>query len=931
MLVEGEPGIGKSSLLNEITARNGGRGTLPRVDGLGMRVLRGRAESLECQLPFSVVATCLGMKGPGLDPDVAPVAALLRGEQTMLSVAPANGHGMSSGAAANHDFVVTEAVLNLMDQWCAQGPVMLVVDDVQWADSQSVVVLNRLGQVVSELPLLMVLASRPARSEAAATLWYGLTAQGAETLRLGPLDEHAVTGMVVGLVTAPPGPQLRDMVSGAGGNPLYVGELVTVLTREGLIDVADGVAELRRPIGGGGAGHGRTPPSLVEAILQRLDFLPRKARETLQMSAVLGCDLSISELSAVLDLSVMRLWEVVGQAMEAGLIVDHEQSLVFRHDVIRESLAEHLPAPVRTALHLRAAQVLTASGASVERVAEHLLASTEIDRSTIEWLVASADSLIVRAPEVAVQLLQRALRRAASDDALAKQLRLQLVRALLWAGYETEAEQTARQILASDISPDRARTVRWLIAQACFRQGRLSDAAEVAEDALALSDLTGVESGRLLGFASLCYLFLGQYQACAAAGTKAIEAAEASGDRIATGYGYFTQATLWAGSRGLHEALPLADRAAAAIGAGIQPDLQLDPEFLRGFLLLELGRSAEADEALAVSVRHNEQSGGVVFLIIPHFTRSRLRFLDGRWDDMRVEIKSTQDLPDPLGFNPLLYGLGTLVAVHRGTNRDSVDDLPVLDKRFGSLARGFWLHWARALVAETQSESELALDLLCRTWDEPGGLFPQRFRHFICADMARIAFTRDERDLLQSIALAAAKIVPSQSWPGIRATALLCQGLAESEVEPLVGAATDYHSAGWPLYEGYAHEHVAVLLAQAGKATAARDALGRALALYAGLDAAWDTARAEARLRAGGIRLGRRGHRNRPKTGWQALTVTEHKVALLVAEGKSNPDIATHMFLSRRTVQTHVSSILSKLNMESRVELAVLANQRSSG
>jgi DNA-binding CsgD family transcriptional regulator len=379
----------------------------------------------------------------------------------------------------------------------------------------------------------------------------------------------------------------------------------------------------------------------------------------------------------------------------------------------------------------------------------------------------------------------------------------------------------------------------------------------------------------------------------------------------------------------LLEALALADRAVAAIGAGIQPDLQVDPHFLRGFILLELNRLAEADEALAVSVQHNEQSGGVVFLIVPHFSRTRLRFLDGRWDDMLAEIESTRDLGDPLGFAPLLHGLGTMLAVHRGTNRESVDDLPTLDERFGSIARGYVLEWARALVAETQSDRQYALELLRRIWDDPSGLFPQRMRHFICPDLARLALAQADHELLRSLATRTTEIANDQPVHGLYGTALLCQGLADNALEPLLAAVQDYQAAGWPLYEGYAKEHAAVLLAHAGRADAARDMLDGALALYSGLDAAWDAARAEARLRAEGVRLGRRGHRKRPKTGWRALTVTEHKVAQLVAEGRSNLDIATQMFLSRRTVQTHVSSILRKLNVDSRVELAVSASRRT--
>jgi DNA-binding NarL/FixJ family response regulator len=91
----------------------------------------------------------------------------------------------------------------------------------------------------------------------------------------------------------------------------------------------------------------------------------------------------------------------------------------------------------------------------------------------------------------------------------------------------------------------------------------------------------------------------------------------------------------------------------------------------------------------------------------------------------------------------------------------------------------------------------------------------------------------------------------------------------------------------------------------------------------------WDAARADARLRAHGIRRGVRGERKRPKAGWAALTDTEQTVAALLAEGLSNPDIGGRMFISRRTVQFHVSHILAKLGLSSRVELAALVARRS--
>src|SRR5205814_9396314 len=130
------------------------------------------------------------------------------------------------------------------------------------------------------------------------------------------------------------------------------------------------------------------------------------------------------------------------------------------------------------------------------------------------------------------------------------------------------------------------------------------------------------------------------------------------------------------------------------------------------------------------------------------------------------------------------------------------------------------------------------------------------------------------------------------------------------------------------LLKAYGYENAADMLAGRGEATQARAALTRALDLYTALDAGWDSARATARLRHFGVQASNRRHHRRPSHGWESLTATETKVALLVAEGLSNPDIAAKLYLSRRTVQTHVSHILAKLGLRSRVELAVSASRR---
>jgi len=128
-------------------------------------------------------------------------------------------------------------------------------------------------------------------------------------------------------------------------------------------------------------------------------------------------------------------------------------------------------------------------------------------------------------------------------------------------------------------------------------------------------------------------------------------------------------------------------------------------------------------------------------------------------------------------------------------------------------------------------------------------------------------------------------------------------------------------SAGRPLEQAQALEDAAVLAAASQDLAAARHGLTAAIGRYEALGARWDVRRATARLRPYGVRRGRGSYRSVPTAGWESLTPTELTVAGLVGAGLSNPDIAAAMFLSRNTIQTHVSHILGRLGARSRAEI----------
>jgi DNA-binding CsgD family transcriptional regulator len=181
-------------------------------------------------------------------------------------------------------------------------------------------------------------------------------------------------------------------------------------------------------------------------------------------------------------------------------------------------------------------------------------------------------------------------------------------------------------------------------------------------------------------------------------------------------------------------------------------------------------------------------------------------------------------------------------------------------------------------------------------------------------------------------AAAARAVAAAAEWqarPSTTATAEHCAGLLAADPARILATADTFHRIGYPLFGAQELENAVVLYAERGDQSAARAAFARAIEVYTPLDAAWDIMRADARLRVHGIRRGRRGPRRRPTTGWEALTATEQKIAGLVAAGQSNPDFAAQLFLSRRTVETHVSHILAKLGGQSRVDIArELANSQ---
>jgi DNA-binding NarL/FixJ family response regulator len=912
-LLGGEPGIGKTSLLGVVAAE---------CRRLGMRVLRGTAEELEERLPFAAIGSCLGLSGTSTDEAVRRITELMRGDAAL-------GVSARSGAASQ-EYLVIEAILGLMDDWCAGGAVALFLDDLHWADAASLRVLNRLGRVIGQLPLFVGASYRPMpHSDELASLLRGLDARGALSVPLGPLSDAAVAELVERLVGARPDPELLAVVGEAAGNPLYITELVMALCREHSIRVADGIAALTT------RDDSLVPASLAGMIRHHMELLSPRARQVLPVAAALGSGFTVTELSLVVNEPLSALLDIIREAIQIGLLVDADDDLIFRHDLIRRVLADSLPESAHVAIHARAGHALAAAHAPAERVAEHLLQGGVVDAAALDWLAGSAEGLAVRAPTLAVDLLRHALSVADPRDRRREVLRFHLCRALQWAGRPVEAEEAIRDALAHAPDPAQEIVLRWLLALACFAQGRLDDTVRECESVLAGGRLTAAETTRFQGLIAQCHFIRSRLDETMAMIEQARQTAVAGGVEWAAVNAIDVLSAVYSSQQRSEQALAAAEEELSILAAfeGKYPDLPFGvaPNMMKGWSLTELDRLTEADEAIEAGLRFCERIGSPL-LAMYHASKATIRFVDGRWDDALAEIRAGLDIPDPMMVAAVpLTSLAALIGIHRNDRAVIAataawpEDVPPV-----MAFTVFWYKWAFALAVEAEGDPARAFDLLFTYWDR-GSPLPRAHMHHLCPDLTRLAIALDRPKLACRVAEEMASLAARETKSAaIQGTAALCRGMADGDVDRLMAAVAAYHQAGRPLYQAHAYENAAVLFAKGRRRSQAHAALDTAVDLYTGLDAAWDTGRARLRIRQTGIRGGVSGPRRRPKTGWDALTPTERKVAALVAEGNSNPAIANHMFLSRRTVQSHVSSILGKLGLTSRVELAVIATAHDS-
>jgi DNA-binding CsgD family transcriptional regulator len=901
VLIEGEPGIGKSSLA---------RAAVTAAEQHGFTAYWAECDELGQTLPLQPLLDALLAKQT-TEPRLDTIQRLLRGELTS-AVEPA--------------MAAAEQMLALMAELCSATPTVLVVDDLQWGDLSTISVWEWLARSVDRSALLLVGIVRPVpqRDELLAVR----RVVGAEgLLRLEGLPKQAVTDLVATISAGLPGTNLMRLAGEAGGNPLYLTELMDALVRSQRLTVTDsGAVDVI---------SGPVPDSLVAAITDRLDFLPKDVRKVLQAAALLGVEFLVADLAIVLHRRVAELVPAIDEARTAGVLKDVGERLSFRHPLIRGALYDDIATPLRPAWHRDAARALAEAGVPTPRVARQLLHAISVpnadplDESLLNWTVDAAPTLIAQAPRDAIELLRQASSYSPASTPRGAVLVCRLADALYKAGECDEAVEVATRAMAVVTDPDLLIDLHWTVSQSRAMLGRSDEALEALERAHDLAEISAQQRARLLVLTARAHRDLGEVSVAGNVAAKALATAEEAGDTWALGWSLhvLTVVSIMRGDVAL--ALPLFDRALDVIGDDpALTDLRLLLQINKAVALGDLDRY---DEALGTATRVRQladRTGSLVRLAQAQTTLGELLFEVGRWDDAQVEIETlSDDFKDP-GATCCDRGIAAVIAFHRGdpaTARRHLSLAAPSAEQIGNRVVSS-LTLARSLDHEVADQPDEALAVLtdrvsgdAEELDEVEDLLPEA---------ARLAAHTGASGAAAEVAEQAAILARRSQVPHRLGTAAYCRGLLEHDPFLLQHAADRYRDAKRPLLRAKALEAAAIGFATREDRDAARSAFTRADELYDRLGANWDLAHLRAQLRRHGIRRGPRAKHRQAQAGWNSLTPTETKIAGMVAEGMSNRQIAEHLVLSPRTVGTHVSHILAKLGVRSRIDIAREAGEQ---
>ena len=924
----GEPGIGKTRLLAELAAR---------ADVQGHLVLAGSASELERDLPFWVFVDALDEYVRGLAPQ--RLDSLDGDVRTELTTVFPSLSGLAAGreiAPQNERYRSHRAVRELLELLATAQPLVLVLDDLHWADSASVELLGSLLRRLPAGPVLLALAMRPRQTrERLSAALERARRNGTSTLTdLAPLSRIEADEFLGETVERD---EAATLYEESGGNPFYLEQLARTLQRAGKAKPAQQI-----PLDGI-----EVPPTVAAALAEELALLSDGALRVLEGAAVAGDPFDPELAGAAGGVEEKAVLEGLDELLQLDVIrqTDVPRRFRFRHPLVRRAVYDSTPGGWRLGAHERTADALEKRGAPASARAHHVeRAARQGDAAAVATLREAGGLVAHRAPASAARWFGGALR-LLSDDAPAEE-RVELLLAHAGALAATGRYAEAHSVLLESIRllPAESLALRVRLTAACAGVEHLLGRHEAAHARLhgalnALSDSNSPEAVTLmLELVTDCFFRL-EYGPMRGWAGRALATSRSLRQPPLTAAA--AAAAAWASA--LDGAIPEAQahrvEAAELVDAMADEELalRLDAAVNLGGAELYLDRFEEAaahlERAIAVA-RGTGQTDiiplafsvlGWVKMVLGQL-REGGQLLDGAVEGARL---SGHD--QTLALNLLNRSLTALAAgeleLAVATGRESYELTAPMDQSL--ITGGSGVAFAAALLEAGDAEGAVEA-IISRCGGEGVPLMPGTFRVKWLELLTRcwLALGRPvdaERSAARAEADAAAFGLGMATAMARRARAAVALDAGDpvAAAEIAVASADAGDEAGVVVEAALSRTLAGRALAEAGDHDRAVAQLEKAAAAFESCGSDRYRAEAERELR----KLGRPMHRRtRPgragAVGVESLTGRELQIARLVVDRLTNAEIAAELFLSAKTIETHMHNMFNKLGVSSRVELA---------
>jgi class 3 adenylate cyclase/DNA-binding CsgD family transcriptional regulator/tetratricopeptide (TPR) repeat protein len=931
VLVVGEAGIGKTRLASELISRHAGEvvGLSARAYPLGATASLGLwVEALEAHLRALGTAEVVELCGA----EASDLAALLP------AVAAA---GAAPPATEPARVRLLGGLANLLATLASEAPVVVVLDDVHWADGSSWEALDYLVHNLARRPLLLVLAARPlelAEHAVASQVLLGLEQEG--YLVRHHLEPFAADE-VAELARAYTGEDrvgeelIAWLMERSRGTPLFAAGLLRSLMDEG--------ADLSRPT------LRVLPEDLAERIAVRLRDLDPASRAVLEMVTVVGSRATFGQLLTLCGQPMERLAELLDGLVRSRVVTELEQGrdLAYEmgHPLYQEAVYHSIGGARRRALHRHVARALVASGRPGPAAAHFVRSADEGDPEAVDALrgaLAQAEARELH--REALALLQALLELLPAGDARWLDVYDAMARQPEWivdhrADVEIavglEAMRRIDQLLGGGGDPCRRAAVKLNLAVFVgWGQGDTGYAIRLAEEAKRLFEQAGDTRAELLAVNEIGYLhwIAGDMRAFDDMARQVLEQAEAVDDRFVALQGLCALAHTTQLGGDITGSLPVLDR---AIDIARQDGKLYRTSYLlaqSAFSLALLGRLPEARARLAEGQAANPAFRATVLLDYAMQMSWLAGELGACVDSFREQLAWTGGHSRRRALGSSAAAISAAELGHTAEARTMVEAAAAVAAGQDRAPQSDQMRWAAGVVAWLGGDASRALEQLAAAAgrQRDGGWGAGPFTRFMLADLAEITARTGEPAMLPLIDELASNVDSRTAGPSLSGIGLLAQGgglIARGTygeaVDRLGTGAEEMDRAGWRLLHGRALALLGRAAAAQGERDLAIDALRRAAERFEECGAVIRRDWALEDLR----RFGARGRRaGTAVSGPAALTKREREVVRLAVAGGSAKEIAQQLFIGERTVETHLRSAYAKLGINSRLELARLAS-----